>query len=56
MSQYNRTTIANLTSSLKTGVFKSREFGIELLILNRRKNDEKIEIYRSSNRLCDQAV
>lgn len=48
--------LVKLTSSQKTGVFKSREFGIELLILNRRKNDEKIEIYRSSDRLCDQAV
>ncbi|WP_410528211.1 integrase core domain-containing protein [Sphingobacterium sp. ML3W] len=29
-----------MTSSQKTGVFKSREFGFELLFLNRRKTDE----------------
>ena len=44
-----------MTSPLKTGVFKIREKRIELLILNRRNTDEKIEVYRSPDRLCDQA-
>lgn len=43
-----------MTSPQKTGAFKSREFGYELLILKGRKNDEKIKVYRSTDRLCDQ--
>ncbi|PUV22496.1 hypothetical protein DCO56_19995 [Sphingobacterium athyrii] len=38
-----------LTSPQKTGAFKSREFGDELLILKGRKSD-------STDRLCDQTV
>jgi hypothetical protein len=45
-----------VTSPQKTGAFKSREFGYELLILKGRKNDEKIKVYRSTDRLCDQTV
>lgn len=34
-----------VTSPQKIGHFKSRELGHELLILNSRKNDEKIGVY-----------
>jgi len=44
-----------LTSSQKTGVFKSREFADELLILKRGNIHEKIKVYRSADRLCHQA-
>ncbi|MGF7028857.1 hypothetical protein L1283_005666 [Sphingobacterium sp. HSC-15S19] len=40
-----------MTSSHKTVHFKSREFGCELLILNRRKNDEYIKVYPGTDRL-----
>ncbi len=43
-----------LTSSPKKGQFKSVEFGPELLILYRRKNDEKIEVYRGTDCFCYQ--
>lgn len=45
-----------MTYPQKTGAFKSREFGYELLILKGRKSDEKIKVYRSTDRLCDQTV
>ncbi len=45
-----------MTSPQKTGAFKSREFRLELLILKGRKSDEKIKVYRSTDRLCDQTV
>jgi len=41
-----------LTSPQKTGHFKSREFGSELLILNRRKNDKKIKGCRGTDCLA----
>ena len=44
-----------MTSPQKPRAFKSREFGIELLILNRRKQDEEIEVYGSPDRFCYQA-
>src|SRR5690606_2253964 len=44
-----------VTSSQKTGVFKSREFADELLILKRGNIHEKIKVYRSTDRLCHQA-
>src|SRR5690606_25758489 len=44
-----------MTSPLKTGAFKNREFVYELLILNRRNIHEKIKVYRSTDRLCHQA-
>src|SRR5690606_40280262 len=44
-----------LTSPLKTGAFKNREFSNELLILNGRNIHEKIKVYRSADRLCHQA-
>lgn len=45
-----------LISPQKTGAFKSREFGDELLILKGRKSDEKTKVDRSTDRLCDQTV
>lgn len=45
-----------VTSPRKAGHFKSREFGDELLILNRRKNDEKIKVYRGTDSLCATSV
>ena len=43
-----------LTSPRKTGAFKSREFGIELLILKRRNPNEKIKVYGGPDCFCDQ--
>lgn len=45
-----------MTSPHKTGAFKSREFGYELLILKGRKNDKKIKVYRSTYSLFYQTV
>lgn len=36
--------------------FKNREFGCELLILNRRKDDEKITVYRGTDSFCVTSV
>lgn len=43
-----------VTSPLKTRVFKSREFGYELLILKGRKPNEKFNVYEGPDRFCDQ--
>jgi len=44
-----------LTSPHKTGAFKLEKNRIELLILNKRKRHEEINVYRSSDCVCDQA-
>ena len=40
----------------KIGHFKNREFGCELLILNRRKDGEEIEVYRGTDSFCVMSV